>query len=94
LVGNNGQIWQPYVRTNYWNQWGGDAATTYAGLGATDSIPVASRARYMDADIGVSTWFNERLSGFVDFGYQFAVGNSAGQLNGLKGSIGLRYQFK
>ncbi|MDR2872037.1 MAG: autotransporter outer membrane beta-barrel domain-containing protein, partial [Xanthomonadaceae bacterium] len=95
LAGESGQIGQTYVRIDYWNEWGGDASTRYSGGGSSNSIPTVSRAQYMDVGGGLTTQFNDHLSGFVDMGYQFTVGNDGnGRRKGLKGFIGLRYQFR
>ena len=87
---DSGQVWQPYVRADFWSDFGGNAATLF-GL---DSVPLISHAQYMDVGGGFSTKINAHLSAFAEAGYQFAVSNDGGgRRNGVKGSAGLRYQW-
>ena len=90
ITTDSGQVWQPYVRTNVWSDFGG-TATTMFGVG---SVPLISHAQYMDVDAGFTTKINTHLSAFAEAGYQFAVSNDGGgQRNGVKGTAGLRYQW-
>ena len=90
ITTDNGQVWQPYVRANFWSDFGG-TATTMFGI---DSVPLISHAQYMDVDAGFTTKIDTHLSAFADAGYQFAVSNDGGgQRNGVKGNAGLRYQW-
>ena len=87
---DGGQVWQPYVRANFWSDFGGTAATLFG----SDSIPLFSHAQYMDVDAGFTTKIDTHFSAFADAGYQFAVSNDGGgQRNGVKGTAGLRYQW-
>ena len=42
IVTAGGQVWQPYLRANLWEDWGAQTATTYAG---TDVVPLLARGR-------------------------------------------------
>ena len=90
ITTDSGQVWQPYVRANYWSDFGGNAMTMFG----VDSVPLISHAQYMDVDAGFTTKINTHLSAFADAGYQFAVSNDGGgKRNGIKGTAGLRYQW-
>ena len=90
ITTDSGQIWQPYVRANFWSDFGGDATTMFG----MDSVPLISHAQYMDVDAGFTTKINAHLSAFADAGYQFAVSHDGGgKHDGVKGTAGLRYQW-
>ena len=40
IDGYNGQVWQPYVRTNIWRDWGAEATTTFG----IDQVPLIEEA--------------------------------------------------
>ena len=83
-------MWQPYVRANFWSDFGGTATTMFG----VDSVPLISRAQYVDLDLGFTAKINTHLSAFTDVGYQFAVSHDGGgKRDGAKGTAGLRYQF-
>ena len=90
IMTDSGQVWQPYVRANFWSDFGGTAATLFG----PDTVPLISHAQYMDVDAGFTTKINAHISAFADAGYQFAVSNDGGgRRNGVKGTAGLRYQW-
>ena len=90
IVGDNGQIWQPYVRADFWDNLSGNSKVLFG----TDPIPLISQAQYMDVAAGFTTRINSNFSAFADAGYQFAVSDEGGgRRNGVKGTAGLRYQW-
>ena len=90
ITTDNGQVWRPYVRANFWSDFGGTAATLFG----PDSIPLVSHAQYMDVDAGFTTKIATHFSAFAEAGYQFAVSNDGGgKRNGIKATGGLRYQW-
>jgi len=90
ITTDGGQVWQPYVRANFWSDFGGNATTMFG----VDSVPLISHAQYMDVDAGFTTKINAHLSAFADVGYQFAVSHDGGgKRNGVKGTAGLHYQW-
>jgi outer membrane autotransporter protein len=90
ITTDGGQVWQPYVRANYWSDFGGTASTLFT----PDMVPLISHGQYMDFNAGFNTNINANLSAYVDAGYQFAVSNDGGgKRNGVKGTAGLRYQW-
>ena len=90
IATDSGQVWQPYVRVNFWSDFGPSSATLFG----PDIVPLISHAQYMDVDTGFTTKINTHLSAFADAGYQFAVSNDGGgKRNGVKASAGLRYQW-
>ena len=42
IVTAGGQVWQPYLRANLWEDWGAEANTIYSG---TDIVPLCERPR-------------------------------------------------
>jgi outer membrane autotransporter protein len=87
----SGQVWQPFVRVDYWNDFGGRAETVYSGI---DKVSVITRARYMDTDVGFMHWSKGSVTATMDMGYQFSVGGSGGgQRQGFHGNLAVRYQF-
>ena len=62
ITTNGGQLWQPYVRANYWNDFGGNDTTVFGG----DIVPVITRAQYMDVDAGFATKINTHLAAFAE----------------------------
>ena len=90
ITTDSGQVWQPYVRANFWSDFGGTAATLFG----PDSVPLISHGQYMDVDAGFTTKIDTHLSAFVDAGYQFAVSHDGGgRRDGVRGTAGLRYQW-
>jgi len=90
ITTDSGQVWQPYVRVNFWSDFGPSSATLFG----PDIAPLISHTQYMDVDAGFTTRINTHLSAFADAGYQFAVSNDGGgKRNGVKASAGLRYQW-
>ena len=90
IAADNGQIWQPYVRTDFWDNLSGNSTVLFG----TDRVPLTSQAQYMDVAAGFTTKINSNFSAFADAGYQFAVSNEGGgRRNGVKGTAGLRYQW-
>ena len=87
----NGQVWQPYVRTNLWRDWGAQATTTFSGV---NQVPLAQQATRMDVAVGFTAKLAASMSCFGQFGYQFAVNSSeSGQRKGVWGDIGIRYAW-
>ena len=90
ITTDSGQVWQPYVRANFWSDFGGNPTTVFG----VDSVPLISHAQYMYVGGGFTTRINTHLSAFADAGYQFAVSHDGGgKRDGVKGTAGLRYQW-
>jgi outer membrane autotransporter protein len=90
IVSDSGQVWQPYVRTNVWSDFGPPSVTLFG----IDSVPLISRGQYMDVDAGFTTKIDTHFSAFAEAGYQFAISNEGGgKRDGVKGTAGLRYQW-
>ena len=89
IPGDNGLVWQPYVRANIWRDWGGDASTTFAG--APIAVPLLEQATRLEFAGGMTARVNSSLSFYAQGGYQFAVGDTAGgERQGVSGDLGLR----
>ncbi|HTH62870.1 MAG TPA: autotransporter outer membrane beta-barrel domain-containing protein [Paraburkholderia sp.] len=87
----NGEVWQPYLRMNLWRDWGARATTTYSGV---DQVPLAQQMTRMDVAGGVTAKLDEQMSLYGQFGYQFALSDSAsGSRKGVWGAVGLRYAW-
>jgi hypothetical protein len=79
LVGENGQLWQPYVRANVWRDWVAQATTTFC----IDEVPLSD---------GLTTETNPRLSFYGQAGYQFAVSQSHDGVE-RNADVGQRYSW-
>ena len=44
IIGENGQVWQPYARANLWRDWGAEATTTF-GIDPVPLIEAGDAAR-------------------------------------------------
>ena len=86
IIGENGQVWQPYARANLWRDWGAEATTTFG----IDQVPLLEQATRLEFASGVTAKLGGGLSLFGQAGYQFAL-DSAFIRNGIQGDIGLRY---
>ena len=91
IVGDSGQVWQPYVRANLWQDWGAQATTTFSGA---DLVPLLEQATRLQLGGGVSVRMNTNVSFYANADYQFAVGNTdGGRRDGIRGAAGVRYTW-
>jgi outer membrane autotransporter protein len=91
IARDNGQVWQPYLRTNLWRDWGAQATTTYSGV---NQVPLAQQATRMDVAAGFTAKLATRMSMYGQFGYQFSVNSSqSGTRKGVWGDVGIRYAW-
>ena len=86
IIGENGQVWQPYVRANVWRDWGAEATTTFG----IDPVPLIEEATRLEFAGGVTAKLGGGVSLYAQAGYQFAPDNAFIR-NGIQGDIGLRY---
>ena len=86
IIGENGQVWQPYVRANLWRDWGAEATTTFG----IDQVPLIEQATRLEFAGGVTGKLGGGVSLFAQAGYQFGL-DGAFIRNGVQGDIGLRY---
>jgi outer membrane autotransporter protein len=86
VIGENGQVWQPYARANLWRDWGAEATTTFG----IDPVPLIEEATRLEFAGGVTAKLSGGVSLYAQAGYQFAL-DSAFIRNGIQGDIGLRY---
>ena len=86
IIGENGQVWQPYVRANLWRDWGAEATTTFG----IDQVPLIEQATRLEFAGGVTAKLGGGVSLFAQAGYQFGL-DGALIRNGVQGDIGLRY---
>jgi outer membrane autotransporter protein len=90
IVGENGALWQPYVRANVWQDWGAQATTTFG----IDQVPLKEQATRLEFAGGLTTKINPHLSFYGQAGYQFAVSpTNAVARNAVMADVGLRYQW-
>lgn len=90
IDGTNGEVWEPYARVNFWHDWGGTATTMFGA----DSIPLLEQASRLEFAGGVTTRIDKRLDAYLQAGYQFAVGDTAGgRRQGVQGDVGVRYTW-
>jgi|GEM_PF-3431936 len=64
IVSDGGQVWQPYVRTNVWSDFGPNLTTLFG----PDSVPLISHGQYMDVDAGFTTKIDTHFSAFAEAG--------------------------
>jgi outer membrane autotransporter protein len=86
IDGENGQVWQPYVRANLWRDWGAGETTTFAA----DPVPLIEEATRLEFASGVTAKLGGGVSLYAQAGYQFGL-DGAFIRNGVQGDIGLRY---
>ena len=89
IVGDSGQVWQPYVRANLWRDWGAQATTTFSGA---DLVPLLEQATRLQLGGGLSVRMNTNVSFYANADYQFAVGDSD-RRDGIRGAAGVRYTW-
>lgn len=79
------------MRANLWQDWGAQAATSFAGgLLAVRLNEAATRLEFAG---GLTGTMNANWSLFGQAGYQFAVGSANISRNGFTGDIGVRYTW-
>jgi outer membrane autotransporter protein len=90
VVGSNGELWQPYLRANLWQNWGADASTSFGGF----PVQLLEASRQLELGGGLTTKVSANLSFYVNGDYLFAVGDTdGGKRNGIRGAAGLRYTW-
>ena len=91
IVTADGQVWQPYIRGNLWQDWGPNATTTFGGTGI---VPLVSRSSVLQFGGGLTGRINANVSVFANVDYEFAVGAANGERqNGVRGALGARYTW-
>lgn len=91
LVNAQGQEWQPYLRANFWRDWGGDATTVYSGV---DQVPLLEEAERLELGGGLTVKIDSEFSLYANGDYQSAVGDTdGGKREGVRGALGLRYAW-
>ena len=90
IITDSGQVWQPYVRANLWQNWGGEATTSFG----VDQVPLLQESTQLEFAAGLTTKVNDFVSFYVQGGYEFAVGDTnGGRRQGVKGDFGVRLSF-
>jgi outer membrane autotransporter protein len=91
VVTQSGQVWQPYVRANLWQNWGGQATTTFG----TEGVPLLQESTQLEFAAGLTFKYSPCLSFYAQAGYMFGIGGDTdgGRRQGAKGDIGLRLTF-
>ncbi len=90
IIADNGQVWQPYVRANLWQNWGGELTTSFG----VDQVPLLQESTQLEFAAGLTTKVNDFLSFYIQAGYEFAVGDTdGGRRQGVKGDFGVRLTF-
>ena len=88
IVTAGGEVWQPYLRANLWENWDARANTVYAG---TDVVPLLARGTLLQLGGGVTAKLDANVSLFANADYEFTVGGSGGETqNGVRGRLGAR----
>nr|WP_249780749.1 autotransporter outer membrane beta-barrel domain-containing protein [Bradyrhizobium sp. dw_78] len=88
---DQGQQWQPYVRVNYWQDWGARETTVYSGV---DTVPLLEQASRVQVGGGVTARINAGLTLYANADYQFEVGQSDGtRRNGVDATAGVSFKW-
>jgi outer membrane autotransporter protein len=86
-----GQLWQPYLRANLWEDWGAQARTTFSG---TDMTELLARGRRLQFGGGFTARINTSLSFYANADYEFELGHTdGGKRESIRGAVGLRYSW-
>jgi outer membrane autotransporter protein len=86
-----GQVWQPYLRANLWEDWGAQANTLYSG---TDIVPLLTRATLLQFGGGLTAKLNANTSLYANADYEFGVGNTNNvRRDSVRGTVGVRYTW-
>jgi outer membrane autotransporter protein len=91
IVGDNGELYQPYVRANVWRDWDAQATTTFG----IDQVPLNEQATRLEFAGGLTARINDHFSVYGQAGYQFAVSQTTAGVarNAVMGDVGVRYQW-
>jgi len=84
-----GREWQPYAVANVWRDWGAEATTLFG----VDPVPLKQQATRLEFGGGVTVKAASRLSFYAQAGYQFAVSPDNARRDGVKGDVGVHYQW-
>lgn len=90
IATGGGQVWEPYLRANLWQDWGADANAVYSG---SDMAPLVSRATMLELGGGLTGRLNANISLFANADYEFAVGSGVEKRSGVRGAFGARYMW-
>jgi outer membrane autotransporter protein len=86
-----GQIWQPYLRANLWEDWGARARTTFSG---TDVTELLARGRRLQLGGGLTARIDVNLFVYANTDYEFELGHTdGGKRQSIRGAVGLRYSW-
>lgn len=90
LPSEDGMVWQPYLRANYWRDWGDHAVTRFDD----DPVPLVIRGQRMEYAGGLSVKAGEHLSFYAQGGIQHGIGEADYESRrALVGNAGLRYAW-
>ncbi len=91
ILTGSGQVWQPYLRADVWQDWGAEANTTFAGA---DSVPLETRGARLDLGGGLTAKINAHVSFYASADYQFAIANTQNNWrSSVQGVVGARYTW-
>jgi len=91
IKSTSGQVWEPSVVTNLWQDWGGNANTVYSG---TASAPLQANGGRVEVGGGLATKIAKNFSLYSKATYQFALNNADGQKrDGINATVGLRFSW-
>jgi outer membrane autotransporter protein len=89
IVTADGQVWQPYLRANLWEDWGAQASTNFGGA---DAVPLLTRGTFLEFGGGLTAKINANLSLYANADYEFAVGKTENnRRHRVRGTLDLRY---
>ncbi len=95
ITTQGGQVWSPYVTTNFWRDWGGRSATVFgANSDNTNTAPMVPQATRGQLEGGITAQLLSKLIVYGSLGYEHQLSNGANaQREGFDGQVGLRYTW-
>lgn len=95
ITTDGGQVWSPYVTTNFWRDWGGRSATVFGATANNfDTAPLVPQATRAELEGGVTAKLLSKLMVYGSLGYEHQLGNGTNaQREGFNGQVGLRYTW-
>lgn len=95
IITDSGQVWSPYVTTNFWRDWGGRSATVFGATANNfDTAPLVPQATRAELEGGVTAKLLSKLVVYGSLGYEHQLGNGTdAQREGFNGQVGVRYTW-
>ncbi|GAC1550406.1 MAG: autotransporter-associated beta strand repeat-containing protein [Collimonas sp.] len=91
LESANGQVWEPSLVTNLWQDWGTRANTVYSG---TATAPLLANGGRIAVGGGLATKVARNFSLYTNATYQFALNDADGKKrDSINATVGVRFTW-